>query len=139
MCFVWISEQTAIISLYNIKWLVFITEMECGYCAVRTVYLNITRFSFVLNGLVMAQAVGRRPLKRRTTFNPSQSMWDLRWKKLNCGIFPSQYLSFPLKTSFQGCSILIFINKCHLTEGQQEKPGNLEKSHTDSEIWEHCL
>ena len=29
MCFVWISEQTAIISLYNINWLVFITEMEC--------------------------------------------------------------------------------------------------------------
>jgi len=29
MCFVWISEQTAIISLYNINWLVFITESEC--------------------------------------------------------------------------------------------------------------
>ena len=27
VCFVWISEQTAIISLYNIKWLVFITEI----------------------------------------------------------------------------------------------------------------
>ena len=27
MCFVWIWEQTAIISLYNIKWLVFITEI----------------------------------------------------------------------------------------------------------------
>ena len=26
MCFVWISEQTAIISLYNINWLVFITR-----------------------------------------------------------------------------------------------------------------
>jgi hypothetical protein len=26
MCFVWISEQTAIISPYNINWLVFITE-----------------------------------------------------------------------------------------------------------------
>jgi hypothetical protein len=26
MCFVWISEQTAIISLYNINWLVCITE-----------------------------------------------------------------------------------------------------------------
>jgi len=26
MCFVWLSEQTAIISLYNINWLVFITE-----------------------------------------------------------------------------------------------------------------
>ena len=29
MCFVWISEQTAIISLYTINWLVFITETEC--------------------------------------------------------------------------------------------------------------
>ena len=29
LCFVWISEQTAIISLYNINWLVFVTEREC--------------------------------------------------------------------------------------------------------------
>jgi len=36
---VWISEQTAIISLYNINWLVCITETECVYCAVRTGYL----------------------------------------------------------------------------------------------------
>jgi hypothetical protein len=36
-----ISEQTAIISLYNINWLVFIIETECVYCAVRTGYLNI--------------------------------------------------------------------------------------------------
>jgi len=27
MCFVWISEQTAITSLYSIYWLVFITEI----------------------------------------------------------------------------------------------------------------
>ena len=26
--FLWISEQTAIISLYNINWLVFITEIS---------------------------------------------------------------------------------------------------------------
>ena len=36
MCFVWISEQTAIISLYNINWLVFITVTQCVHCAVRT-------------------------------------------------------------------------------------------------------
>jgi len=36
MCSVWISEQTAIISLYSINWLIFITETECVYCAVRT-------------------------------------------------------------------------------------------------------
>jgi len=29
MCFVWIWEQTAIISLYIIDWFVFITETEC--------------------------------------------------------------------------------------------------------------
>jgi hypothetical protein len=42
MCFMWISEQTAFISLYSINWLVFITETECVYCAVRTGYLNAT-------------------------------------------------------------------------------------------------
>jgi len=36
MCFAWIWEQTAIISLYNINWLVCITQTECVYCAVRT-------------------------------------------------------------------------------------------------------
>ena len=43
MCFVWISEQTAIISLCNINWLDFITEMECVYCAVRTGSLYIVQ------------------------------------------------------------------------------------------------
>ena len=41
VCFVWIWEQTAIISLYSINWLVFITETECVYCAVRTGSLYI--------------------------------------------------------------------------------------------------
>jgi len=41
MCFVWIWEQTATISLYNINWLVCITETECVYCAVRTGSLYI--------------------------------------------------------------------------------------------------
>ena len=36
MRFVWMWEQTAIISLYSIDWLVFITETECVYCAVRS-------------------------------------------------------------------------------------------------------
>jgi len=46
MCFVWISEQTAIISLYNINWLIFITKMEIVYSAVRTGYLNVIRVNF---------------------------------------------------------------------------------------------
>jgi len=39
--FVWISEQTAIISLYSINRLVCITETESVYCAVRTGSVNI--------------------------------------------------------------------------------------------------
>ena len=39
VCFVWVSEQTAIISLYSINWLVCITETESVYCAVRTEYI----------------------------------------------------------------------------------------------------
>jgi len=34
--FAWISEHTPIVSLYRINWLVFITEAESVYCAVRT-------------------------------------------------------------------------------------------------------
>jgi len=45
MCFVWIWEQTTIISLYSINWLLYITETECVYCAVRTGSLHIIRVS----------------------------------------------------------------------------------------------
>jgi predicted cation transporter len=43
MWFVWIAEQTAIISLYSINLLVIITETECVYCAVRTKCINVTQ------------------------------------------------------------------------------------------------
>jgi hypothetical protein len=36
-------------SLYSINWLVFITEMECVYCAVRTECLNAIRYNLGLN------------------------------------------------------------------------------------------
>jgi len=46
--FVWIWEQTAIISLYSIDWLVFITETECFYCAVcSTFYILPTHCIYV--------------------------------------------------------------------------------------------
>jgi hypothetical protein len=46
MCFVRISEQTATFALQNIKRLVFITEAESVYSAVRTEYIKQTRFFF---------------------------------------------------------------------------------------------
>ena len=38
MFIVWICKQTAIISLYSIDWLVFITKTESVYCAVRSTF-----------------------------------------------------------------------------------------------------
>ena len=43
MCFFRNWEQAAIISLYSINWLVFITATVSVYCAVRTVSLTITQ------------------------------------------------------------------------------------------------
>jgi hypothetical protein len=49
VCFVLISEQKTIISLYSIKWLVCIAKTECVYCAVRTGPLTVTEAQLGLN------------------------------------------------------------------------------------------
>jgi hypothetical protein len=41
LCFVWILEQTVIISLCGINWLVFITGTGKVYCTVRAGSLNV--------------------------------------------------------------------------------------------------
>ena len=50
MCFLRISEQTAIISLYSINGLVFITETGRVYCAVRTGCLNTIQINCDVKG-----------------------------------------------------------------------------------------
>jgi len=44
----WISEQTAIISLGSTDWLIFITETEYVYCAVRAEYFSTFHVKFSL-------------------------------------------------------------------------------------------
>jgi hypothetical protein len=51
MCFVWISEQTAIISLYSSNWLVFATEAECLLRGTSWV-LKPDRWGFDIKGLM---------------------------------------------------------------------------------------
>ena len=46
-----IAERTAIIFLYRINRLVFITEAEYVYCAVRTGSLNIIQVNYVFKGI----------------------------------------------------------------------------------------
>jgi hypothetical protein len=61
MCFVWISKQTAITYLCRIKRLVFITEVESVYSAVRTesLYTRIKQICFVFKGLILTAEVLR--------------------------------------------------------------------------------
>ena len=67
MCFVRIWQQTAIISLYKINWLVFISEMESVYCAVRTEYLTIIHVTVLLQSRrALAQTVSRRLVTAET-------------------------------------------------------------------------
>ena len=56
MCFVRIWEQTAIISLYSINWLVCVTETECVYCAVRAEVLTTV---YAKSSILLLQATDR--------------------------------------------------------------------------------
>jgi hypothetical protein len=71
MCFVWISEQTAIISLYSINWLVFITETEHVYCAVRTGSLNLIKVN--LSYKLFSHRPFQWPLSPLATRTPAAS------------------------------------------------------------------
>jgi hypothetical protein len=51
VCFVWISKQTVNFALLNIKALVFITEVESVYSAVRAESLNKAVCASSLKGL----------------------------------------------------------------------------------------
>jgi len=77
MCFVWISEQIAIVSLYNINWLVFITEIQSVYCSVRTGYLCVIPFVFFMSKISMLwwfwqQTKKCKYLAHRCWFQPSR-------------------------------------------------------------------
>ena len=59
MCFTWISEQTAIISLQSINLSVFISEAESVFCAVRTGSLNQTDTVSYLKGKTKLPSIVR--------------------------------------------------------------------------------
>ena len=56
ICSIWISEQTAIISLHNINRLIFITEKEFAYCAVGTESLYIMQVNLSLTRVQQKRA-----------------------------------------------------------------------------------
>jgi len=76
MCFVWISEQTAM-SLYSINCLVFITEKECVFCAIRTEPLYIIQVNLRVDQVFLRQGfspiTSLFPCQNRSTNAPYSS------------------------------------------------------------------
>ena len=111
-----------IISLYNINWLVFITETECVYCAVRTGSLYVMRFSLSL----------QRPCHGSGGQSPQSTGCDTRSVFVRFVVdimalgtaFFSEYVAFAPSVSFHKCAILIFCILL-LPEGETGKAGNL--------------
>jgi len=66
MCFAWISEYTAILSLYIITLSVFIIEVDSVYCAVQTGSLNQASIVPSLK-VKLTQIQSRAGLLRRDT------------------------------------------------------------------------
>ena len=122
MCFVWIWEQTAIISLYSIDWLVFITETKCVYCAVQTGSSYVIRVNFPTpKCCAIAQAVNRRPLIADARVRSQASPCEI------CGRQSGTVTSFSPSTS-------VFLSQYHSTHAphtstccsqQKDKPAKL--------------
>jgi len=100
MCFVWIWEQTAIISLYSTNWQVCVTETECGYCALRTGCLITLQLTFRLQRPRHGSGVRRRPLssKARVQYLSSPNEISGRQTGTGIGFSPSTFHFFPVSS-----------------------------------------
>jgi hypothetical protein len=139
MCFVWISEQTAIISVYNINWLVCITETECVYCAVRTECIHTVQVNLSL-WLCHPQTVTRRSLTAKAPVRSQVSESEI------CSGQSGNGKDFPLRTTVLSplsilCqwSTLTFIHISRYQKDKRAKPGYLPKRNNLSEIGEHWI
>jgi len=125
-----ISEQTAIISLYSINWLVLITQTESVYCAARNEYSNKIQEKFLFKGRTMTQAVYRRslPAEARIRFHAYPCENRGGQSGTGTGFFFYRHFISLLLVSFHQCFILIYIYKLTLPEGQMgETWGTLKK------------
>ena len=121
MCFVWIWEQTAIISLYSINRLVFITETECVYCTVRTGYLCTIPINFSLYMPVIAKTLFRSKVHPYGIFGGLSVP--------GMGFFFPKYYCFPCQYKIHRYSIFIFFYVLLLPEKQTGEAKEASKKH----------
>jgi len=150
MCFVWISEQTAIISLYSINWLVFITETDSVYCAVRTESLYIIQGN--ARSVVNKVALGKAPPPPSISVFP----WPEFRVEICCQIiklfvkcvlvvtekldryydyYEVSYKDSPRQYKSSNTPYSSSATCCSYHKDKSAKPRNLQKSNSIREIW----
>ena len=140
MCFVWIWEQTAIISLYSINWLVFITERECVYCVVRARCFSTFRIHCSFLERTIAEAVSRRPHTVEAQFRSQVSTCEICGGQFSSWIeaSPSSCV-FPLSVSSLQYTIFFIIYTLLLPEWQTGKAWEPFKMKSVLGIGEHWI
>ena len=71
MCFVWIWEQTAVISLYNINWPDLRIQMVCVYCEVRTGCNSVGSCCCTVNDTTSSRCAKLLIVKRHMSLLPA--------------------------------------------------------------------
>jgi hypothetical protein len=112
MCFMWISEQTALVSLYTINWLVVAMNEDCVLCEAWIEY------GYIIWGHAVVYAVNSRTAAVIVGFVVDEVVMRQ--------VF-IQVLRFPLPPLFHQRSILVFTYSTLLPEGQMDK------------AWEHKI
>ena len=118
MCFVWIWEQTAIIALYSTDWLVFITETECVYCAVRAEYLYTTEAKLSIYTM------------KKSVFDPRPIRVRFVVYKVTLGLifFPPSPSVLPCRYHSANSPCWSLLTCCSNQKDKRAKPGDLQES-----------
>ena len=124
MCFVWIWEQTAIISPFDINHVVFVADCVYLLWSRKLIFIsynskNVT-YTRSLNGSGGWSSVSF--VARARGLIPDNSKWYLYQTKTHRNGFISERFALPLSVPFRHCSTLIFIYCWSYQTNKQARP-----------------
>jgi hypothetical protein len=140
MCFVWIWEQTAIISLYSINWLVFITERGLFTARYGLHFYMMFPLVFVFKGSAVAKVVSRVPFRAEVRVRSQVKPCGTWSGQIGTGAgFSPSILGLCCQFQSTTAPYSSLSTRCLYQNDKRAKPGNLPESNAFSEIGEHWM